>query len=189
MNKRFQIIFMPKAKFWNTDKILAISAILVSVGTFTIYLYQTHLIRTQQYAAAWPNLELGPSIHLGKKEGSYWIFLENSGVGPAIIEEVHIQYKGKKYDGSFYRFFQGEFDKKDTLNFSVSDLYKGRVFQSGKSVDLLSTTELKTAKKFFSLFHKTEGKDTPILYIRYRSIYSEEWIIDGGFNVAKKVED
>lgn len=48
-----------KKRFWNTDKLMSFLAILLSVGTLLVFIYQTNLIRKQQYAAVYPYLEMG----------------------------------------------------------------------------------------------------------------------------------
>ncbi|MDZ7897109.1 MAG: hypothetical protein U5N85_03645 [Arcicella sp.] len=48
-----------KPQFWNADKIVSLSAILISLATMTIYLYQTHLIGKQQNASVMPYLRMG----------------------------------------------------------------------------------------------------------------------------------
>jgi hypothetical protein len=179
---------MKKNPFWTVDRLLAVCAMIVSFGTFSMYIYQTHLIRVQQHAAVWPNLELGPSIHITEKEGYYTIVLENSGVGPAILEEANIVFKGKKYRASFWYFFKNDFLPKNTSyqNISSSDLYAGRVIQAGKRIELLRTNDLQTAKSFLEIF----SGDTPqvSLDIVYRSIYNEHWKITGGFGIPQKIE-
>lgn len=179
---------MNKKPFWNTDRLLGVCAMIVSFGTFSMYIYQTHLIRVQQHASVWPNLEIGPSIHITEKEGSYTINLENSGVGPAIIEEASIVYKGEKHKASFWYFFQNNYTPTDPRysNITSSDLYAGRVIQAGKNITLLNTKDLKTAKDFLDIFSSKVPKVT--IEITYRSIYNERWKIEGGFSVPQKIE-
>ena len=82
-----------KPKFWNSDKIVSISAILISLATMAIYLYQTHLIKKQQNASVMPYIRIMYSFDNDRFE----VLVLNEGLGPAFIDEVNTYYMGKKY--------------------------------------------------------------------------------------------
>ncbi len=43
----------------DSDKILSLSAMFISICTLVVFLYQTNLIRKQQYMSVYPHLLLG----------------------------------------------------------------------------------------------------------------------------------
>ncbi len=178
---------MRKQQIFTTDRLLSLLAVVISLATFGIYFYQTHLIRIQQHASVWPNLEISPHVHLTKEKGDYRIQIENSGVGPAIIDEAFIIFKSKEYPFNFWKFFSQTYPLgKNTWNLTTVDLFKGKVIQPGKGLELVGSTDLETAQKLFDIF-KTEPM--PITFkIKYRSIYNDYWLIEGGFEVAQPVE-
>ncbi len=57
---------------------IALSAVLLSVCGLFISIYETSLIREQQLASVWPNVEVSPSIN----DGDLKIFVQNTGIGP-----------------------------------------------------------------------------------------------------------
>ena len=69
---------------------IALSAVVLSVCGLFISIYETSLIREQQRASVWPNVEIQPSI----RNDSLKIFVENSGIGPARIMNASVSYKG-----------------------------------------------------------------------------------------------
>ena len=67
---------------WDTDRIVAVSAMLVGLGSLFIVLYQTTLMREQSKASVLPYLLIAFNTN---NDGSY-IALKNVGLGPALIE-------------------------------------------------------------------------------------------------------
>ena len=81
----------------NTDRILSVTAILIGVATFSIYLVQTRLIVEQQHANVWPCVLMSYS-DTGiddKLRSSFKVMATNKGIGPAIVKRVDIMYKNK----------------------------------------------------------------------------------------------
>ena len=76
------------------EKVTAIAAIFISVCALVTTVYQTYILEQQKHAAVWPRLTLLHSWSTGKLGSHYRITLENVGIGPALIEEVKIKYKG-----------------------------------------------------------------------------------------------
>ena len=77
---------------FNADKILAISAIAISVITAVVSGYQTKIMREQQYSSVWPYVQWDMTI--SPIEG-FDITVTNKGVGPAIIKSAVLQLDGQ----------------------------------------------------------------------------------------------
>ncbi|MGD1840556.1 MAG: hypothetical protein ACFB0B_06615 [Thermonemataceae bacterium] len=89
-------IRFPKWKV-STQMSIAVMAVIVSVCALATTMYQTYILQQQQHAAVWPRLSL---LHGWQLEGNtpyYRLNLENTGVGPAIIEEMTIRHKNKSF--------------------------------------------------------------------------------------------
>src|SRR5688500_10981694 len=86
---------------FTTDRIVSLSAMAVGVGSLFVIVYQTHLMRQAQSAAALPYLMIGVQANT---EGSY-LTLRNTGLGPALIEHVRIRHQGRTFDEDPYDFF------------------------------------------------------------------------------------
>ena len=85
----------------NTDRVVSLSAMIVGLGSLFIIVYQTALLREQQAASALPYLMIGIQANA---ERSY-IFARNTGVGPALIEDVVVRYQGREIRQDPYDFF------------------------------------------------------------------------------------
>ncbi len=171
---------MKKIKF-NTDRILGITAMMVGILTLIIFIYQTNIIRKQSRLSVTPRL----TFHTGQKNrDSVIIFSEdliNKGLGPAIIEEIYIVHKGKKYDLDFPNFFAEAFPKIDeygslTNNMTIN---KGNTLSPNEINNLYT---FKTTKSQFqdlkNYLNFNEGKSAFRLEVIYTSIYQEQWKIN-----------
>ena len=173
----------PKPKFWNADKIVSISAILISLGTMGVYIYQTHLIQKQQYASVMPYLRMGYSFD----DDRFEFIVQNEGLGPAFIEEVNTYYNGKKYSDDVAIFIQGDYRKIDsTLYLTYSNIGTGMLFAAGKNITIISKREsVNDAKKLKDLFFNKKIE----MEVIFSSVYGEKWITRGAFTRPKKLED
>jgi hypothetical protein len=157
--------------FWNIDKILGLTAILVSMATFGIYLYQTHLIQKQQSAAVWPYVECYTNyIPQSEETCKYQLVMRNKGVGPALIKNIKIDYFGIKHEGDPNRIYLEKLFGKANVpdcNFAFAN---GSVIPAGESIILLEVVEpQKFADSFYEIFKATSFK------ICYASIYQDFW--------------
>ena len=84
-----------KAKKISTDRILGVSAMLISLLTLIIFIYQTNIMREQSKLSVKPRLDF--TTNQGGND-SIIIFqqvIENKGLGPAIIDSIYFRYNGK----------------------------------------------------------------------------------------------
>jgi len=171
----------------NTDRILSVSAVLISLGTLYILIHQTNLNRKQfelsqkqLSASVLPYLELGSS---SPNELDYELILINNGLGPAFIKSIRVLYEGEIYNEDPGRFLQHQGFKKDSLDYIYTDLYVDRLVPSGEKIILLAVeNDQHSAKYMRTIF--SEQKAT--IEIEYASAYDEEWIIKGFGTYRKK---
>jgi len=170
----------------DTDRIVAVCAMLVGIGSLFIVLYQTELIREQQKAQALPYLII--AFNTGDK-GSY-IALKNVGLGPALIEHVRVRHDGKTFDGDPWAYYASLPDTK----LSPSNVYRDRVLPGmlipagGEPTNMLGSVEPSSMKpellrrfQFVAVEAPPDGSAAPpekaVLEIEYASVYGEHWRI------------
>lgn len=159
---------------WSTDRIVSISAILVSISTLLVIIYQTHLMGEAQRASVMPYLEISMSVRGDRQV----LRVTNTGIGPAMIREVRILTPDSVFQGGPFVF------SKRLINVSEDfDWY---------STDLLIPDRLIIASQSLSAFsHSVEGtrgnwiSDTfkfpynpqgwAVIEISYESIYGDRW--------------
>ncbi len=173
-----------KPKFWNADKIVSFSAILISLATMGVYIYQTHLIQKQQHASVMPYLMIGYSHHSNEH---FNVEITNNGLGPAFVEEVNVYFQGKKYPNTDLGVFFYDYNfKRDTLSFGNSSIIIGTLIPSGKTIVNVEANDRKNADKFNKYFRNDEPLKLEIIY---SSVYGERWRARGGFTRPEKLEN
>jgi hypothetical protein len=88
----------PENRF-STQSIVATMATIVSVCALVVSVMQTYYQHKYLHAAAWPHIQLEETV-MGDTDSTknrVSIKFMNKGVGPAIIESMTFQYKGKSY--------------------------------------------------------------------------------------------
>ena len=77
----------------DTDRIVSVSAMVVGLGSLFVFAYQARLMRESAHASVLPYLTV---IVMSNEQGSSLV-LNNSGIGPALIDDVHVQYLGRDW--------------------------------------------------------------------------------------------
>ena len=167
------------------DRIVSFSAIFISLLTLCVFVYQTTLIHKQQRMSVLPNLQIGNSGY-GSKD--FAIVMENTGVGPAIIESVKIQYQGKTFDMDLPSFLYEHTNKIDSVQLVYSNISPGQLIPAGRKVEILKATgDDENAERFTQALQSLRETDMDMEII-YRSIYEERWILTGDSPVPQKVD-
>ncbi|WP_439488379.1 hypothetical protein [Algoriphagus sp.] len=167
----------PKQKsVWNVDKIIGLSAVVVSLAACLLIAYQTFLMREQQLLSALPFLSLGNE---GSNTPHFRYVLSNQGIGPAFIEDVKITYKGKVSDvhdlAAF--FIQNSDEFKNLGQVFHSNVFPGMLIPAGSNIAIFevanSIVDTENLHKIMNSFYK-EGLTFELIYT---SVYGERWRI------------
>jgi hypothetical protein len=73
------------------DAVAAVIAALVGLLALVVAGYTAFIQRQQVRAQVWPYLVMGSS----NADGQYEVFVENKGVGPAVVQSVQVLVEGK----------------------------------------------------------------------------------------------
>lgn len=172
------------AKFkmkWNSERLLSLSAMTISFLTLLIFLYQTNLLKKQNYLSILPYVSLSTSDN--SEEQSFGLSLYNHGVGPAIIESVTLLHKDKRYDlkeydHDFFKFLLHQAPQLDSIkNYSASTLDKGMALPSNSKYNVFRVANSAEDYKLITAHLNrllNEGLDFEIIY---RSIQNERWMV------------
>lgn len=177
---------MSKTRKWNADKTVSLSAILISLMTLFVSLYQTNMIRQQQRLSVLPYLSFG---NYNTGGANYKLMLSNDGIGPAFIESVEISYKGKTYPYDLPVFFRDVIPKQveQIKKFTHSNIFKGQMIPAGTKLSLLEIRNSpEDGIKLYKLLQKLK-KEKMQLKIVYRSVYEERWQLILGDAIPQKL--
>lgn len=177
---------------WDTDRIVALCAMLVGVGSLFIVLYQTALIREQQKASVLPYL----MIAYNSGDTGAYIALRNVGLGPARIERISVRRGGSSFDGDPYAYYATLADTKVPADRVYRDrVLPGMLIPSGITLQMLGSPnptlmagELLRTFAFVAVQDPVpshgptadapagaDAADKAVLEIDYASVYGERW--------------
>lgn len=88
--------FLKRIKI-NTDRLLGLSAMMVSIVTLVIFIYQTNIMRNQSRLEVKPRLVFNTSVQSNDSLVTFTFLLRNKGLGPAMIKEAKIIHDSQKY--------------------------------------------------------------------------------------------
>ena len=171
-------------KFWTGDKLLGVSAIIISLSTLFVFVYQTNLIRKQQYMSVYPHLNL---TNYNSGSLNYKYILKNEGVGPAFIKEIHVKEKNGQVHESLLAYVDSKIADEDSVSIHYSDIYVGRLLSAGDEVILFGLSDNGYLKSYnlpentvdgANLLREVLNHDSLDVEIVYESIYGERWSID-----------
>ena len=177
----------PRTTTWDTDRIVALSAMAVGLCTVFITLYQTYLTRQAQSASVFPYLVFA----INSNDAGAYITLRNDGVGPAMVEDLHIRYRARDYQKDPYDFFLEQQPNANSEGLNVDRVMKGRLIPAGATIQMLGSVggpqRVAMLTEMLRLFAIAEvpkawlvatgatGTDKAVIEISYTSVYGNRW--------------
>lgn len=184
---------MPFKKL-NTDRILGVSAMIISVLTLIIFIYQTNIMREQSKLSVKPRLDFTLNQSGNDSIVILQEVIENKGLGPAIIDSIYFIYKGTHHTINPEDFFENNLSK--VLEFG----YLSQHASFGKGTTLLPGEEraiftyripvTKVDSLFGYLGIEDDDDDDPFpIEVIYTSIYEDEqWLANSEKNEPIKLD-
>src|SRR5579871_5802792 len=172
MNRRF-----------DADRIIAVTAMLVGLGSLVTFAYQAKLMRDAQHASVLPYLYVALSFN----DQGVHLLLTNSGIGPALIEDVRIHYQGRDIAADPFDFFVSLKPENNNLPLDVDKVQRGRLIPAGTTISMIGVPDRKLLPEFLRLFEVAEvprawysahgvlGGDKAVVDITFASVYGERW--------------
>lgn len=159
----------------SNQAILATMATIVSICALGVSLMQTYYQHKYLHAAAWAHLQIEPfrtEINKDSTKDITEIKLYNKGVGPAIIESVTYQYKGKTYNSVQklveYIIMEGSKGKVQ-YQASFQELISGGVIAQNEEIIHASIQGASSSRLFNEAIPKIKTR------IVYSSVHDQKW--------------
>jgi len=172
---------MKKIVLPSTDRLLGLSAMLISLLTLIIFMYQTSIINEQSRLSVKPMLAFNSIQSISSDSViSFSQILKNKGLGPAIISKSKIIYKEKEYQLDFEAFFNKVYPKIEDYGelITVNSVLEKGILSSGEDNVLFSyRTKISEVPKLLAYLqiHDMEEELPWEIKINYTSMYEEEW--------------
>jgi len=169
----------------STDRLLGISAMLISLMTLVIFIYQTNLMREQSRLSVTPRLGFTISIDYEQSDSvaMYSILVKNKGLGPAIIRDAKIVHDQKNFDLEFDVFLEEEYPEINRYGALVQSmsLTDGSTLSAGETVSLFKyRVRVDKLAALMAYMGVEEDEDPFEVYLEYSSIYNEHWKVYSG---------
>lgn len=168
---------------WDSDKIFSVSAFVISLATLATLVYQSQIMREHQEKTSFPKLELWNN----NSDTRYQLELKNTGLGPAVLEEIKVIFNDSIYNldpASFAHFYKDSLRTRFPLG--TSSLRKGRVIEPGVRVWPINISYDSIRKHpIANLFRSEEAT----VIIRYSSVYQHQWEIRGSGTAPTLVDE
>jgi hypothetical protein len=162
----------PPKKGLKSEMIVAVAAIVVSVMTLFVYIFQARIMMDQQHTSVWPYVEWSTTF-TSEDTQEFYLEVANKGVGPALVKQATLSLNGKEYQN--YREMLGELlgeDERDRLWIVYSSV-DNRVLAPGEVVKIFHVKNWKEARI-------PQVDYSGIAYsLCYCSIYDDCWITQG----------
>ena len=156
---------MPASPRARLEFTLAVTALLVSLTTLGVYLYQAKVMGEQQRVAVWPYVAWRST----NAEG-FQILARNKGVGPALISKVEMKVDGRPVADNLSLIsavLGNDWSLKGYLNASL----EGRVLSPGEEVMVFHIVDPVEGRAFHEKMrpHRFE------MAITYANVYGDTW--------------
>lgn len=150
-----------------SDKIVAISAIVISISALVVSIYEAGLMRKSQRAATWPYVE----ILTTNLDNYFALKIFNTGVGPAKIQDFKIVIDDVEIDERAFR---------DSLRSYIGNhvditwsAIAGRVLPPEKAITFFEFTDSIALNKMMNVSSKVT------LSLCYCSVFDQCWVSKG----------
>ncbi|RNC92071.1 MAG: hypothetical protein ED555_02895 [Allomuricauda sp.] len=182
------------AKKINTDRILGISAMVISILTLAIFIYQTDIMRVQSKLSVKPRSDFTTNQGGNDSLIAFQEILENKGLGPAIIDSIYINYNKERFSMDAETFFEQKFPK--LLKYG----YLSQHATLGRGTTLTPTEErslfvyqlpVANVDSVFAYLGITDIDDIPFDFeVIFTSIYEDEkWLVNSNESVPERLDE
>jgi hypothetical protein len=161
----------------NTEKIVAISAIIVSICALGVSILQTKIMQTQQEKAAWPHIRWYTQTGWEMDStGTFKITVTNKGIGPALIKKVEIvldsyRYTSDSIENVLRKMYNGPIGGVSQINFNQT------VMLPNDAVDFFEFTDKRQAFEFAKIYNNVyETSEKFDIIIHYEDVYGNAFV-------------
>jgi hypothetical protein len=158
---------MAATRKWYTEPetFIAVAALIVSVSAVVVGLYEASLQRFHDRAEVWPRLEIGVFT---RGDGAS-VSLENTGIGPAIVESTIVTLDGQpQHNWTDILRKLNDTEPVPPSNYSVT----GHGFRPGDHVDMVGMPVVDVPHPFWSAIAHVG------VSVCYRSVFDQRWIVE-----------
>jgi hypothetical protein len=177
---------------WNSERLLSMSAMTLSVVTLFIFIWQTNLMSRQNYLSILPYLQF--SVHDDESEGNFALSLKNHGVGPAILQSVILEYQDRRYDLREYNNELNELlrvlkPELDSVHYTAfGSLNPGIAIPANTTYEILGVSDSPENYAIIAGSIQQLVENGLRYEIIYKSLQEEQWVIHNDSEGPEKLD-
>ncbi len=169
---------------WNADRVVSISAIIVSVATLIMILYQTNLMRQEQRASVMPSLQIGYNVKTEDSIFNEKIAIRNLGLGPAFVYKILIKKENNTYEGDLYSYFDSINSNKNAISMKRTDGHF--IIPKNENITIYEKESTPNSEVFLAYYfeysveifkNSDENPNKAVIEIYYKNVYGDRWKI------------
>jgi hypothetical protein len=181
----------------NADRIVSVSAIIVSLATVFLIIYQTNLMRQEQKSSVMPSLMIGYGSSNDTLNNilNERIWIENRGLGPAFIQKILVKDSLGKHEGDLYNYFEVINSNKNAVG--IRRVFPGLIIPKNEGMTLYQKYSDSASKvtlgNYFQYPYEPSNlskieNHSAVIIIYYTNIYDDEWKIESHSSVPTEVK-
>ena len=157
---------------------LGISAMIISLLTLIIFIYQTNIMREQSKLSVKPRLDFSTNLSGNDSLIIVEQVIENRGLGPAIIDSIRFIYKNNSYRLDIEKLIETELPKLLEYGYlsQHATLNRGSTLMPGEEKPIFTyNIFIKNLDSVYSYLNITSEEDSPLpIEVIYTSIYEDD---------------
>lgn len=163
---------------------VAVTALIVALGTLVITRQQTEVMDRQLAASIWPAIQYSTS-NLQDGDEVITLAIENTGVGPARIRRFSILHEGREVT-DLNAFVRDCCDPQNTGFGTITSFVEGRILPAGEEVPFFVLPVDGTDRQIFEAFDRVRNElDVSVCYC---SVLEDCWIATTPGNEPRDVD-
>jgi hypothetical protein len=169
----------PKTPYvWTADRIIALSAMLISTCALVVSVLQTRIMQAQQEKSVWPNLSCTVVYGWAQKDsiGDFSLIVKNNGIGPALVKDIVFTIDGKEYRNEQASEILSDLADESILSNSETQIHQS-VILPGIAVDVYKLTDDKQGYKMSKKYRKEyENTGRFKFRVHYEDVYGNTFV-------------
>ncbi len=162
----------------STDRIIGISAMVISLLTLLIFMYQTRLVHEQSRLSVMPRMSFNDAQSLKDSIVTVSVTLKNKGLGPANIESIQIKGKNGLVPLNIRKHIESEFPELlDVVQLELSSAFgRGSTFSAGEESVLYKIVfHLRDIGRVLEILEIEADQNAFEIEVVYSSMYGQKW--------------
>lgn len=167
---------------FTTQNLVSFTAVVVSLCSLVLTIFQMHSDRESKYASVLPYVNCGVwEGNINKKDStaSFKMVITNEGIGPAFLRDIRLISRGEVFGPNDFHDAFEHFTGQNLKNqYVFSSIQPNRLLPSNQKIEWFIPTDSNSAYKILKHMWTEEGQHNFIIQICFADVYGNCWTFD-----------